>query len=38
MMKIHNIFFVDLLETYILSQESQDPSKEEPVLMNGEAE
>ena len=38
MMKIHNIFFISLLEIYISSQDDQDFSKEEPVLMNGEAE
>ena len=38
MMKIHNIFFLGLLETYISSQDDQDFFREEPVLMNGEAE
>ena len=38
MMKIHNVFFVDLLKIYILSQDDQDSFREEPVLMNGEAE
>ena len=37
-MKIHNVFFVGLLEIYISPQEGQDPSREGPVLMNGEAE
>ena len=38
MMKIHNVFFVDLLEIYILSQDDQDLFKEELILMNSEAE
>ena len=38
MMKIYNIFFVDLLEIYISPQDDQDSFKERSVLMNGEAE
>ena len=37
-MKIHNIFFIGLLETYIFPQDDQDSSREGSVLMNGEAE
>ena len=37
-MKIYNVFFIGLLETYIPSQDDQDSFREEPVLMNGEAE
>ena len=37
-MKIHNVFFIGLLETYIPPQDDQNPFREEPVLMNGEAE
>ena len=37
-MKIHNIFFIDLLETYISSQDDQNSFRKESVLMNGEAE
>ena len=38
MIKIHNVFFIGLLEIYIFSQDSQNSFKEESVLMNGEAE
>ena len=38
MMKIHNVFFIDLLKIYIIPQDDQNSSKEEPVLMNSEAE
>ena len=37
-MKIHNIFFIDLLEIYVTSQDDQNSFKEESVLMNSEAE
>ena len=37
MMKIHIIFFIDLLEIYIFSQDDQNSFKEESVLMNSEA-
>ena len=37
-MKIHNIFFVDLLEIYILSQDDQNSFKEESILIDSKAE